>query len=279
MLVLSGIARATDAPADRSKTMLRTHRSRRHRAAAVAASVCASTAALVGAGFAGYTLPHHLSPTDRVAPRFEEVPDAVSTLTVFRTAPAEKLIALTFDDGPDPTWTPRFLEVLRESGAHATFFVVGSAVAQHPDLVRREIQEGHEVGIHEWAHVDVTTQAFAQLAGRLHDTTEAILAAGAPPPVLARPPYGRLDSPALRAYANEGLTAVLWSHHFPGAHAAAAAARNIASASPGMIVLAHDGRSDPTEELVEEVARFITRMQADGYRFVTVSELLDASAS
>lgn len=226
----------------------------------------------VGVGI-GYLIPHKLSPSERVAPRSEDVTTSLQVNTVFRVATSEKLVALTFDDGPDARWTPTVLDILAKHDAKATFFVIGEAAKKHPELIAREAAEGHEIGIHEWQHVDYLNQEFSDLSKRLRDTREAIIAAGAPEPTLGRPPYGRLDSPALRAYADLSLDAVLWSHHFPGAHAAEVRHRNVESASPGMIVLAHDGRGDPTDALMSEIDTFISALKAKGYRFVTISEL------
>ena len=71
-----------------------------------------------------------------------------------RTSPPTMTVALTFDDGPDPTWTPKLLDLLQEKHVPATFFVVGSQVVSHPELVRREMAEGHDVGSHTFTHAD-----------------------------------------------------------------------------------------------------------------------------
>lgn len=94
------------------------------------------------------------------------VPDAVSEGgpvvdsrggTVRTVRPPDRTVALTFDDGPDPVWTPQILDVLRKHHVHATFFVVGSAAIDHPDLVRRITAEGHEIGVHTLTHADLGT--------------------------------------------------------------------------------------------------------------------------
>ena len=114
----------------------------------------------------GYT--HHLgSVSDDAVPSTastENVPAEVhdggpvidaSGADVRTAGPPEQTIALTFDDGPDPTWTPRILEVLEQHDVHATFFIVGTAAIDHPDLVRRMLDEGHEIGVHTLTHVDL----------------------------------------------------------------------------------------------------------------------------
>ena len=74
---------------------------------------------------------------------------------VFRVQTNQRLVALTFDDGPDPRWTPRVLELLRQYHAHATFFEVGKNVVAHPDLVHAVLDDGHEVADHTWDHPDL----------------------------------------------------------------------------------------------------------------------------
>ncbi|SEA07019.1 Polysaccharide deacetylase [Bowdeniella nasicola] len=93
----------------------------------ILATICAVLILALGLGI-GRALPRHLKPSERVAPRSEDVPAALRVETVFRTNPADKLVALTFDDGPDERWTPKVLDILAKHRAKATFFVIGSAV-------------------------------------------------------------------------------------------------------------------------------------------------------
>ncbi|MFG2039042.1 bifunctional polysaccharide deacetylase/glycosyltransferase family 2 protein [Dactylosporangium sp. NPDC048998] len=195
-------------------------------------------------------------------------------------------IALTFDDGPDPRWTPALLDVLREYHAHATFFVVGAQVDRYPDLVRRMVAEGHEVGVHTFTHPDLAALPSWRQRFELGLTANAIAGATGRRPLLMRPPYSStpdaLDAAAtgvLRTAAGEGYLTVLadrdtrdWER--PGVDAIVRAALNgsIGSAGPpggGAVVMLHDGGGDRAQT-VEATRRILAGSRGD--RFVTVPE-------
>jgi cellulose synthase/poly-beta-1,6-N-acetylglucosamine synthase-like glycosyltransferase/peptidoglycan/xylan/chitin deacetylase (PgdA/CDA1 family) len=191
-----------------------------------------------------------------------------------------RTIALTFDDGPDPVWTPRVLAVLARYHARATFFQVGSQVNRYPQLSRRVLAGGHEIGSHTFTHLDIATAPRWQLDAELTLTDNAIAAATGRRPTLLRPPYssepdavtGR-DVPALRR-AGAGHLIVLadrdttdWRR--PGVATIVAAAQTGPSA--GAVVLMHDSGGDRAQT-VAALDILIPRLQARGYRFVTVSE-------
>ncbi|MFY1618794.1 polysaccharide deacetylase family protein [Micromonospora sp. WMMD736] len=128
----------------------------------------------------------------------------------------DRTIALTFDDGPDPRWTPQVLDVLRRHGAHATFFVVGARVNEHPELVRRIIAEGHEIGSHTFTHADLAAAPPWRRELELSLTRKAIAGATGREVTLLRPPFSSVPNAltgpeydALRAAAGEGHVAVL----------------------------------------------------------------------
>ena len=162
----------------------------------------------------------HLPPTARVAPRPAK-PGRYATRVLFQGSSDRGEVCVTFDDGPDPRWTPLVLDILAELGAPATFFVLGEAVAAHPELVAREAEAGHEVAIHNWVHTDVYGVEVDELRDSVDRTITAIQDAGAPRPALWRPPYGRIDAPALMVAAERGLDILLWSEHTPTAQLAA----------------------------------------------------------
>ena len=192
-----------------------------------------------------------------------------------------RTIALTFDDGPDPVWTPRILDVLRRHGARATFFVVGSQVARHPDLTRRIATEGHELGVHTFSHPDATLLPGWQRRLEYTQTQMAIMNAAGVRTTLLRLPYSSradaVDDDAWAAIRQAGdlgyLTAVNdtdsqdWAR--PGVDAIL---RNMTPpAGQGAVVLLHDAGGDRAQT-VAALDRFIPAMLARGYEFVTVGD-------
>jgi peptidoglycan/xylan/chitin deacetylase (PgdA/CDA1 family) len=120
-------------------------------------------------------------------------------------------VALTFDDGPDPAATPRFLDLLDSRGLHATFFLLGSMVARAPGLAAEMAAAGHELGVHGWAHRYLSLRTPAATRDDMERARDIIGAASGTPPRLFRPPYGVLSTAALRAARGLGLTTVLWT--------------------------------------------------------------------
>ena len=234
----------------------------------------ATTAGVLGAG-AGAGATHwretHLSPTARTAPRPAGPGSALGTRVVFQTDGKSGKLALTFDDGPDPRWTPRVLDMLARLRVRATFFVLGSAVQAHPELIARQVAEGHEVGVHNWVHTDVYGVSFSELSDSVDRTCEAIVAAGAPSPRLWRPPYGRVDAPAMMVASLKRMDLLLWSVHTPST-AAAAAVKDVAGA--GSVVLCHDGRTQPSEGLFSALEGGLRSLLERGLTITTGSDLL-----
>ena len=234
----------------------------------------ATTAGVLGAGVgAGAThwRDTHLSPTARTAPRPAGPGSALGTQVVFQTDGKSGKLALTFDDGPDPRWTPRVLDMLARLHIQATFFVLGSAVQAHPELIARQVAEGHEVGVHNWVHTDVYGVSFSELSDSVDRTCEAIEAAGAPSPRLWRPPYGRVDAPAMMVASLKRMDLLLWSVHTPTA-AAADAVKDVAGA--GSVVLCHDGRTQPSEGLFSALEGGLRSLLERGLTVTTGSDLL-----
>ncbi|MEV1315786.1 bifunctional polysaccharide deacetylase/glycosyltransferase family 2 protein [Micromonospora arborensis] len=200
----------------------------------------------------------------------------------------DRTIALTFDDGPDPRWTPQVLDVLRRHGAHATFFVVGARVNEHPELVRRILAEGHEIGSHTFTHADLAEVSPWRRDLELSLTRKAVASATGREVTLFRPPFSSVPTAltgpeyaALRAAAGNGHVAVLadldtrdWQR--PGTD------QIVRAATPkrgrGAVVLMHDGGGDRTQTLAA-LDRLLPALGDQGYRFTTVSAGIDASPS
>jgi len=203
---------------------------------------------------------------------------ASAATVTFRTGPSGRLVALTIDDGPTPEWTPQVLEILLRHGAKATFFRVGKRAQAAPDLVAQTADAGHEQGNHTWAHDDLTQHDKAFDLDTLGRTHELLARLTGQAPTLCRPPYGRIDSVGLAACAELGYAVTLWSSHVTGSNARGDVDAILRRPSPGSIVLAHDGGSEPHASLMTQLDRLVASMTETGYRFVTVSELLAAWA-
>ena len=247
----------------------------------------------------GYT--HHMfgiSSDDVTGPRGrnEAVPGQVihggpviaNAATSAHTAQVKtRTIALTFDDGPDPVWTPRILDVLRRNHVHATFFVVGTQAVAHPELVRRIVAEGHQLGIHTFTHPDLARLAPWQRSLELRETQLAVAGAAGVTTALLRPPYSSendalddADWSVLEQADAAGYVTVLstqdaedWQR--PGAD------RILANATPhghaGQIVLMHDAGGDRSQT-VAALGSLVPRLKARGFTFATVSDAVGMAA-
>jgi peptidoglycan/xylan/chitin deacetylase (PgdA/CDA1 family) len=196
----------------------------------------------------------------------------------FRAAPSARTVALTIDDGPTREWTPQVLSILRRHGARATFFRVGERALAAPDLVAQTAEAGHEQGNHTWAHDDLTQHDEAFDRRTLERTHEVLAKLAGRPPTLCRPPYGRIDGVGLAVCAGLQYGVTLWSHHVTGSNPHGDVSTILRRASPGSIVLAHDGGPEPNAGLMKQLDRLVASMTDAGYRFVTISELLATSA-
>ncbi|MEH0929244.1 polysaccharide deacetylase family protein [Micromonospora sp. CPCC 205558] len=189
----------------------------------------------------------------------------------------QRLVALTFDDGPAPQWTPMVLDTLAQHQVPATFFMVGSQVRRHADVVRDRLA-GHEVGSHSWAHRDLAELDAADVYDDLRRTHDAIAELTGVPPVLFRPPYGHLGGAVLHAAARLNYRLVLWSlqmveGRFPD-DPAGHAQRMVAEVRPGTIVLGHDVGTRQRLVALRGLTDMINGLRSRGYTFVTVSSLL-----
>ena len=196
---------------------------------------------------------------------------------VWRVETAQPLVALTFDDGPDPVHTPQVLDILRRSGATATFFLIGERAEAHPALVARIKAEGHEVGNHYMTKRHTYRHADEVFLSLLERTERAAGIAG--PRKLFRPPGGITSPRHLRLARERGYTCVLGSAYpYDGARQPPAGyiewlvEKNLA---PGAIVILHDGIADPSAGIAA-LPRILAAGGERGLRFVPVGTLLAA---
>ncbi|MET8767983.1 bifunctional polysaccharide deacetylase/glycosyltransferase family 2 protein [Streptomyces sp. NPDC004658] len=197
-------------------------------------------------------------------------------------------IVLTFDDGPDPAWTPKVLDVLKKHHAHAVFFVTGTMTSRHPELVRRMVAEGHEVGLHTFGHPDLSYHSTKRVDWELSQNQLALAGAAGIRSSLFRPPYSSsadaIDNrswPVMRYIGSRGYLTVVddtdsedWRR--PGVE------RIIRNATPhggrGAVVLMHDSGGD-RHQTVQALDTLLPRLQRQGYSFQTLTGALRAPSA
>lgn len=208
-------------------------------------------------------------------------------------SPADHTLALTFDDGPDPVWTPRILDVLRKHHVHATFFVVGSAAIDNPDLVRRILADGNEIGVHTLTHADLGSAPAWRQQLEVQGDQQAIAGITGRAATLLRPPYSSENDAvrdgtwsAMRAAADQGYLTVLTTKDSEDWQAPGVAAieRNLTPSGPhGEVLLMHDGGGD-RHQTVAALDSALTKFAHQGFKVTTVGDAVgiksmrDASA-
>ena len=188
-------------------------------------------------------------------------------------------IALTFDDGPHPKNTPRLLDILRQRNIRATFYVIGNSVNLYPEIARRIVAEGHEIGNHTYNHPNLTKLSNTSVRKELDTTRDAIIRATGVQPRTMRPPYGALRTSQRNMIHSEyGYPTILWDvdpldWKRPGT--AVVKSRILSGTKSGSIVLAHDLHSTT----VDAMPTTLDALLAKNFRFVTVSQLLTMKKS
>lgn len=236
----------------------------------------AAVALLAGAAYLGYET-------------VESPANQLFGSTVVRGSAAQRVVALTFDDGPNPPYTDRILDVLKDAHASATFFVVGQAAAAYPASLRRIVREGHALGNHSWDHAHLNVLSRGAVEHELRRTSDAIFAATGIRPRFMRPPFGARSFTVIDEAKREGYTVVMWSdalsQDWERLDDSVIADRVVERVRPGSIVVLHDGNRGRVCALAapahcdrSQAARatrtIIARLRAEGYRLVTIPQLL-----
>jgi peptidoglycan/xylan/chitin deacetylase (PgdA/CDA1 family) len=181
---------------------------------------------------------------------------------------------MTFDDGPSPETTPRLLDILKQRNIKATFFMIGQNAERNPDIVKRILADGHEIGNHSWTHPQLAKLPDDRVTEEITKTQNAIKNASGYTPKLLRPPYGSITARQKEWIENQfGLSVILWSvdpfdWKRPGA--SVIEQRILAGARPGAIILSHDIH----KQTVDSMPATLDALAAKGYQFVTVSQLI-----
>lgn len=188
---------------------------------------------------------------------------------------SQKVLAMTFDDGPHPSLTPKLLDILKERNIKCTFFLIGKLAKTYPAIVQRIVAEGHELGNHTWTHCSLTSRSDEQIRKELQQSADAIKEVAGVVPHLIRPPYGAINQRIKDMMFTEfGYSTIMWSvdpqdWRRPGV--AAVTSRLVNGAHPGAIMLSHDIHP-PT---ITAMPPMFDQLIAQGYQFVTVSQLLN----
>jgi len=183
-------------------------------------------------------------------------------------------IAITFDDGPHASNTPRLLDMLASRGIKATFFCVGTNVARYPNIVRRIVAEGHEMANHTWNHPKMSSLGDSAIRSELDRATTGIVNITGTAPRMYRPPYGAITARQKQLIMSEyGYPTILWSvdpqdWQRPGP--AVVTSRILAGTKPGAIILVHDIHPPSVDAMPATLDGLLAR----GYRFVTCSQLI-----
>src|ERR1043166_1813943 len=188
-------------------------------------------------------------------------------------------IAMTFDDGPSAALTPKLLDILAAHHIKATFFVLGEMVAEHPEILARAAREGHEIASHSWSHPNLAKMSQEGVRSQLQRTDDVIKNAIGSRPTLFRPPYGSITERQKRWIHDEfGYDIILWDvDPLDWKRPGPAVVRNriLKETGPGSIVLSHDIHPGT----IEAMPSTFDELEAKGFKFVTVSELIRMAAA
>ncbi|MGC8832801.1 MAG: polysaccharide deacetylase family protein [Armatimonadota bacterium] len=213
---------------------------------------------------------------DIEAQHAEEQKQGIVLKKLLRGDPTRKEIALTFDDGPHPAYTPKLLDILDRYGVKATFFVVGMMARRYPNLVKEEAAKGHVVGNHTYHHVDLTKLSEEEIADEIQRCDAVLKRILGKQPRYFRPPGGDYNAKIAQISQAMGHTMVLWTDD-PGDYANPGEdvilERTLGRVRNGGIILMHDG----IQQTIDVLPTIITYLRNKGYRFVTVDEMLEST--
>jgi len=215
--------------------------------------------------------PAAATPTAAVA---TPVPTGTPKFTYSQCHTDGPYIAMTFDDGPSAANTPRLLDMLKQRKIHATFFFVGQCVQENPEIVKRIVAEGHDIGNHSWSHPDLAKMSDAAVREEIQKTQDAIVQACGVTPKLMRPPYGAFTA-RQRAWANGtwGYKIILWDvdpEDWKYRNSEHVKSEILKQTVAGSIILSHDIHKTTVDAMPETLDALL----AKGFKFVTVSELI-----
>ena len=206
--------------------------------------------------------------------------------TIYRVNVPDKLVALTFDDGPSPVWTPKILDELKAAGIKATFFMLGEHVAKYPDVSRRVVREGHEIGNHTYDHHVLIYYKMKELEDEINYADRIIKGVTGVTARYFRPPKAWLTAEEKIKIKEMGYKVILWSLNskdWVTFHDKQIVSYILGNIRPGDIILFHDsGGAFTTEggdrsQTVKVIRRLVKKLEERGYKFVTITQLLEGA--
>ena len=185
---------------------------------------------------------------------------------------SDKLIALTFDDGPHSQYTPKLLNALKEQDCHATFFLLGYLSSSNKQIVNDIVANGHELGVHSWNHSNYAKLTSQQVTDDITKASQALYHACQQYPTLMRPPYGSYTSDTLAVMQKQNLPVVLWNIDIKDWNTSSKAKVKqdlLSQSRDGAVFVLHDSHQSTVDAVIEA----LPILKKQGYEFVTVSEL------
>ena len=193
-----------------------------------------------------------------------------------------RLLALTYDDGPNDPYTWRVMEVLERHGVKATFFLVGQFVRQKPEIARALVAAGHVIGSHTWDHPNLIFCSTSEVRRQLEQAQKAIFDATGVEPRLFRPPFGGRRPASLRTVRAFGLTSIMWNvtcYDWKAEAAEEIVAHAERQIRGGDVILLHDGgyrrMGADRSRSVAASEQILTRYKSKGYKFVTIPQMME----
>lgn len=206
--------------------------------------------------------------------------------TIYHVKSPHKVVALTFDDGPSPEWTPKILDELKKADIKATFFMLGEHVERYPQIARRVVEEGHEIGNHTYDHHVLIYYTTQELEREIRDCEKVIRDITGQTTRYFRPPKAWLTMQEKKKIDGMGYRTVLWTLNskdwvtFDGKYIVGYLLGHI---KPGDILLFHDSGGVFTaeggnrQETVKSISLLAEKLKKKGYSFVTITELLNVN--
>ncbi len=200
---------------------------------------------------------------------------------IYQVTTTDKVVALTFDDGPDPRYTEAIAQILQDVGGKGTFFLIGKHAQQYPDIVQHLMAAGHELGNHTWNHPSLKFKSVEVVQSELESTDRLLRELGYRAEIPFRSPYGHSLFSLPQVLKRRKQANILWTFHLKDWEPASVEEMMRMAAKhwePGAIVLLHDAdgtsRGADRSNTVEVVRQIVQKYAAEGYQFVTLSELL-----